>query len=69
MHPDTYLLQYDGQEFTLSEEDQVRLRKVYDRGMSISGVLFRFTPLGSKDEVAISVGSGARFVLRKNPAG
>ncbi|GAA4379997.1 hypothetical protein [Paeniglutamicibacter cryotolerans] len=69
MHPDTYLLQYDGHEFTLSEEDHVRLRKLYDRGQSISGILFRFTPVGNEGDVTISIGGGARFVLRKNATG
>jgi hypothetical protein len=62
----TYTLRYDGQDFVLSDLDHGRLRRVYDTGLAVSSVLFRFTPLGGDDEVEIAIGSGAQFVVKKN---
>lgn len=68
MTDSTYSLTYDGERFELSHDDYKRLDKIYRSGLSVSGVLFRFTPVGGDGEVAISVGSGARFILTENPA-
>jgi hypothetical protein len=65
MSATTYVLRYDGLEFTLSQGDYDRLTKVYRTGFSVSGVLFEFTPVMASDPVVISIGSGARFVITK----
>ncbi|MGO4300205.1 hypothetical protein [Leifsonia sp. RAF41] len=59
----SHLLRYDGQEFPLTAEDHRRLRRVYETGLAVSGVLFDFVPAGSTHSVTIAVGSGAAFVL------
>lgn len=65
----TYTLRYDGQEFLLNQADHNRLRKVYRTGLSVSGVLFDFVPVGAAVSVAISIGSGARFTITSNAVG
>ncbi len=61
----TYVLGYDGRTFLLSESDYARLHKVYDSGLAVSSILFRFVPVGGDVEVEIAIGSGAQFVLTR----
>ncbi|MCU1477305.1 MAG: hypothetical protein JWQ64_1998 [Subtercola sp.] len=61
----TYALDYDGRTFMLSEADYARLHKIYDTGLAVSSILFRFVPVGSEVDVEIAVGSGAQFVVTK----
>ncbi|GAA1361929.1 hypothetical protein GCM10009596_20800 [Arthrobacter rhombi] len=69
MTGEPYDLRYDGEHFLLSTEDHRRLAKIYASGLSISSVLFTFTPVGSAREVTLAVGGGARLILtRDTPA-
>jgi len=69
MTDEPYDLRYDGEHFLLSTEDHRRLSKIYASGLSISSVLFTFTPVGSAREVTLAVGGGARLILtRDTPA-
>lgn len=65
MQIQTHTLFYSGQSFGLNEADHKKLTKIYKSGLTISGVLFCFTPAGEDSEIAISVGSGAPLVIRK----
>ena len=68
MEPPEYRLRYDGQEFDVSDADYKRLAKVYKNGLAVSGILFRFTPIGGDAAVEIGIGSGAQFVITEKPA-